>query len=69
VPAIVSFQPLHSAIQREVQNMNRNPIANTPRRQLGACVCLRASDARVSHGVTLMGFGGASPGPGSGGAS
>lgn len=47
--------------------MNRNPIANTPRRQLGACVCLRASDARLSHGVALMGFSGTSPGPGSGG--
>jgi hypothetical protein len=46
--------------------MNRNSIANTPRRLLGACVCLRASDARLSHGA-LMGFGGASPCPGSGG--
>jgi hypothetical protein len=48
--------------------MIRNPIANTPRRLLGACVCLRASDARVSHGAALMGFGGASPHPGPGGA-
>ncbi len=47
--------------------MNRNPIANTPRRLLGACVCLRASDARVSHGAAGMNFGQASPCPGSGG--
>jgi hypothetical protein len=47
--------------------MNRNQIANTPRRLLGACVCLRASDARLSYGVALMGFSGASPSPGSGG--
>jgi hypothetical protein len=48
--------------------MNRNPIANTPRRLLGACVCLRASDAQMSRSAKLVGFGQASPGPGSGGA-
>ena len=48
--------------------MNRNPIANTPRRLSGACVCLRAWDARMSHGAALVGFSQASPSPRSGGA-
>ncbi len=49
--------------------MIRNPIANTPRRLLGACVCLRASDARMSHGTAGVNYGQASPSPGRGGAS
>ena len=48
--------------------MNRNPIANTTRSLLGACACLRGSDARMSHGAELVSFGQASPSPGLGGA-
>ena len=47
--------------------MNRHPIANTTRSQLGSCACARGVDMRVPRQAKLLGFGGASPGPGSGG--
>lgn len=49
--------------------MNRNTIANTSRRLSGACVCLRASAARMSRGAAQVNFGEASPDPGAGAAS
>ncbi len=49
--------------------MNRNPIANTTRSLHGACACLRATDARMSHGAEQVNFGEASRCPGQGGAS
>lgn len=49
--------------------MNRNPIATTTRSLRGACVGLRATDARMSHGAEQVSFGQASPGPGQGDAS
>jgi hypothetical protein len=48
--------------------MNRNPIAITTRSQLGAWACVRAVVACMSYEAKLR-FGGASPGPGSGGVS
>jgi len=47
--------------------MNRNPIVTTTRSQLGAWACVRAANAHMSRQATLLGFGGASPDPGSGG--
>ena len=47
--------------------MNRNPIVTTTRSQLGAWACVRAVNAHMSRQATLLGFGGASPDPGSGG--
>lgn len=47
--------------------MNRNPIAITTRRQLGAWACVRAVNAHMSRDAKLLSFGGASPHPGPGG--
>jgi hypothetical protein len=47
--------------------MNRNPFLTTTRSQLGAWACVRAASAHMSRQATLLGFGGASPDPGSGG--
>jgi hypothetical protein len=49
--------------------MNRNPIVTTTRSQFGAWACVRAADAHMSRQAKLLGFGGASPGPGAGGVS
>jgi hypothetical protein len=47
--------------------MNRHPIANTTRRQLGAWACARVVDMRMPRQAKLLSFGGSSPGPGPGG--
>jgi len=47
--------------------MNRNPIVVTTRSQLGAWASVRAVNAHMSRRAKLLGFGGSSPDPGSGG--
>jgi len=47
--------------------MIRNPLLTTTRSQLGAWACVCAASAHMSRQATLLGFGGASPDPGSGG--
>jgi hypothetical protein len=64
------FTPIHAdPIAHEAQHMNRNPIVTTTRSQLGAWSCVRAANAHMSRQANLLGFDGASPGPGSGGVS